>query len=102
MRFVALSLHRLMLLQASLQASSLEAASLVITNKLSGIHLFSRAVSSTVPSAAYGLTVVFGMGTGVSPKRIDTGQILLFHFGLFAHGLKWTRTTDLTLIRRAL
>ena len=74
MRFVALSFLRKILLQASLQLSLLETASLVITNKLSGIHLFSRAVSSTVPSAAYGLTVVFGMGTGVSRKRIDTGQ----------------------------
>ena len=38
----------------------------------SGIHLLSHAVSSIVPSAAYVLTVVFGMGTGVSHKRIDT------------------------------
>ena len=37
-----------------------------------GIHLLSRAVSSKVPSAAYVLTIVFGMGTGVSHKRIDT------------------------------
>ena len=41
---------------------------------MSGIRLFSRAVSGTVPSAAVGLTVVFGMGTGVSRPRIDTGQ----------------------------
>ena len=67
---------------------------------MSGIRLFSRAVSGTVPSAAVGLTVVFGMGTGVSRPRIDTGQILLIHQSF--HGLKWTRTTDLTLIRRAL
>ena len=46
---------------------------------MSGIHLFSRAVSSKVPSAAYGLTVVFGMGTGVSHTRIDTGQNFLFY-----------------------
>ena len=39
----------------------------------SGIHLLSHAVSSIVPSAAYVLTVVFGMGTGVSHKRIGTG-----------------------------
>ena len=38
----------------------------------SGIHLLSHTVSSIVPSAAYVLTVVFGMGTGVSPKRIGT------------------------------
>ena len=37
-----------------------------------GIHLLSRAVSSKVPSAVYVLTIVFGMGTGVSHKRIDT------------------------------
>ena len=37
----------------------------------SGIHLLSHTVSSAVPSAAWVLTVVFGMGTGVSPKRID-------------------------------
>ena len=38
----------------------------------SGIHLLSRAVSSKVPSAACVLTIVFGMGTGVSHRRIDT------------------------------
>ena len=38
----------------------------------SGIHLLSHAVSSIVPSADQVLTVVFGMGTGVSPDRIDT------------------------------
>ena len=43
----------------------------------SGTHLLSHAVSSIVPSAAYVLTVVFGMGTGVSHKRIGTGN---FHF----------------------
>ena len=39
----------------------------------SGTQLLSHAVSSIVPSAAYVLTVVFGMGTGVSHKRIGTG-----------------------------
>ena len=39
----------------------------------SGIHLLSHAVSSIVPSADQVLTVVFGMGTGVSHKRIGTG-----------------------------
>ena len=78
MRFLALLLPRKMLLQASLQASLLEAAPLVIIYILSGILLFSRAVSSTVPSAASGLTVVFGMGTGVSRRRIDTGHFFLF------------------------
>ena len=87
MRFLALLLPRKMLLQASLQASLLEAAPLVIIYKLSGILLFSRAVSSTVPSAVYALTVVFGMGTGVSHIRIDTGQFCLFSFGLSPMGL---------------
>ena len=45
----------------------------------SGIHLLSHTVSSIVPSAAYVLTVVFGMGTGVSHKRIDT-RIFSFPF----------------------
>ena len=43
----------------------------------SGTHLLSHAVSSIVPSAAYVLTVVFGMGTGVSPDRIDTRILVL-------------------------
>ena len=42
-----------------------------------GIHLLSRAVSSKVPSAVHGLTIVFGMGTGVSHERIDTTCFLL-------------------------
>ena len=40
-----------------------------------GSHLLSHAVSSIVPSAAQVLTIVFGMGTGVSPKRIDTENL---------------------------
>ena len=43
----------------------------------SGTHLLSHAVSSIVPSAAQVLTIVFGMGTGVSPKRIATRNFLL-------------------------
>ena len=43
----------------------------------SGSHLLSHTVSSAVPSAAWVLTIVFGMGTGVSPKRIATRNILL-------------------------
>ena len=39
-----------------------------------GSHLLSHAVSSIVSSAASVLTNVFGMGTGVSPKRIATGK----------------------------
>ena len=55
-----------------------------------GSHLLSHAVSSIVSSAAsvltvvFGMgtgvspiTVVFGMGTGVSPKRIATGNFVL-------------------------
>ena len=40
-----------------------------------GSHLLSHTVSSVVPSAAYVLTIVFGMGTGVSHKRITTGKV---------------------------
>ena len=40
----------------------------------SGSHLLSHAVSSIVPSAVWVLTIVFGMRTGVSPKRIATGN----------------------------
>ena len=44
----------------------------------SGNLLFSRAVTSQVPSAACVLTVVFGMGTRVSHRRIVTGNFLGF------------------------
>ena len=48
----------------------------------SGTHLLSHIVSNIVPSAAYVLTVVFGMGTGVSHKRISTGIVpFTFSFG---------------------
>ena len=40
-------------------------------------HLLSHIVSNAVPSAACVLTVVFGMGTGVSHKRIDTRNVIL-------------------------
>ena len=40
----------------------------------SGIHLLFHTVASIVPSAALVLTIVFGMGTGVSPGRINTGS----------------------------
>ena len=39
----------------------------------SGARLLFHVVSNIVPSAAYVLTVVFGMGTGVSHRRIGTG-----------------------------
>ena len=51
---------------------------LILFYKGSGSHLLSHAVSSIVPSAARVLTVVFGMGTGVSPARIATGNPLKF------------------------
>ena len=41
-----------------------------------GIHLLSHIVSNIVPSAVQGLTVVFGMFTGVSRGRIDTEKSL--------------------------
>ena len=37
-----------------------------------GNHLLSHVVSNIVSSAAYVLTIVFGMWTGVSPNRIAT------------------------------
>ena len=40
-------------------------------------HLLSRSVSRQVPSAVPVLTVVFGMGTGVSPARIATRNVNL-------------------------
>ena len=43
----------------------------------SGSHLLSHIVSNAVPSAACVLTVVFGMGTGVSHKRIDTRNVVI-------------------------
>ncbi len=44
----------------------------------SGSHLLSHTVTSAVSSAAYVLTIVFGMGTGVSPKRIATVNLQFF------------------------
>ena len=46
----------------------------------SGSHLSSHTVASIVLSAVLVLTVVFGMGTGVTPKRIATGSFLLLLF----------------------
>ena len=42
----------------------------------SGTHLLSHAVPSVVSSAVRGLTIVFGMGTGVSPGRIGTRNLI--------------------------
>ena len=49
-----------------------------------GSRLLSHAVPGIVPSAAYVLTFVFGMGTGVSRKRIATGKLVCCLF-LFRH-----------------
>ena len=57
----------------------------------SGSHLLSHTVSSAVPSAAWVLTIVFGMGTGVSPKRIATGNTIWPFY----------RTNNLHLVLRA-
>ena len=46
--------------------------------KKSGILLCSHVVTNVVFSAGHVLTVVFGMGTGVTHDRIDTGQINFF------------------------
>ena len=48
----------------------------------SGSHLLSHTVSSTVPSAVLVLTIVFGMRTGVSPRRITTRNLSLSTFPL--------------------
>ena len=55
--------------------------------KKSGSHLLSHTVSSAVSSAAYGLTVVFGMGAGVSRKRITTGHVLSLNNSTVKHTL---------------
>ena len=57
---------RYILLSCATPASSFS------SEKEPGSHLLSHAVSSIVPSAAQVLTIVFGMGTGVSPERIAT------------------------------
>ena len=48
-----------------------------------GSHLLSHAVSSIVPWAAWVLTIVFGMWTGVSPKRIATRKSWLSIFDCY-------------------
>ena len=52
-----------------------------------GSHLLSHTVSSAVPSAAYVLTIVFGMGTGVSHKRITTGKVSTIFFRLISYSM---------------
>ena len=50
--------------------------------KKSGILLCSHVVTNVVFSAGHVLTVVFGMGTGVTHDRIDTGQIIVSFFNV--------------------
>ena len=45
-----------------------------------GSHLLSHTVSSAVPSAVWVLTIVFGMGTGVTPKRIATERFCILFY----------------------
>ena len=49
---------------------------------MSGTHLCSHIVTNVVFSAGYVLTVVFGMGTGVTPSRIDTKQLSQCNFSI--------------------
>ena len=46
----------------------------IIAIKKTGYHLSYHAVTSVEFSAVLGLTVVFGMGTGVSLSRVITGM----------------------------
>ena len=49
----------------------------------SGNHLLSHIVANIVSSAVQVLTIVFGMGTGVSPGRIVTGNFLMLILQVF-------------------
>ena len=51
----------------------------------SGGHLLSHTVSSAVSSAVRVLTIVFGMGTGVSPGRIATRSYEFFENSAVKH-----------------
>ena len=51
----------------------------------SGSRLLCHTVSNAVPSAAQVLTVVFGMGTGVSPARIATGNLSALEDWIMKH-----------------
>ena len=73
--------HSIPLCSNDLWAGALQATfAYIIFFFWSGSHLLSHAVSSIVPSAAQVLTIVFGMGTGVSPGRIATGNLYPFFF----------------------
>ena len=69
----------------------------------SGSHLLSHAVSSIVPSAAQVLTIVFGMGTGVSPERIGTrislSLMFLFFYSIFLRLSPSFETQDSTVYK---
>ena len=69
----------------------------------SGTHLLSHAVSSIVPSAAQVLTIVFGMGTGVSPERIGTrislSLMFLFFYSIFLRLSPSFETQDSTVYK---
>ena len=55
--------------------------------KESSSHLLSHIVSNIVPSAAYVLTFVFGMRTGVPRKRIATGYFFVVLYALHMDSL---------------
>ena len=50
----------------------------LLRNMKCGSDLLSRAVSSQVPSACWGLTSVFGMGTGGTPRPLPPQRVNLF------------------------
>ena len=67
---------------------------------MSGSHLLSHAVARIVPSAAKVLTVVFGMGTGVSPSRIATRHIYQSKLFILSHTWQSSRNATPTLFFR--
>ena len=50
----------------------------LLRNMKCGSDLLSRAVSSQVPSAYWGLTSVFGMGTGGTPRPLPPQRVNFF------------------------
>ena len=50
----------------------------LLRNMKCGSDLLSRAVSSQVPSACWGLTSVFGMGTGGTPRPLPPQRVNFF------------------------
>ena len=50
----------------------------LLRNMKCGSDLLSRAVSSQVPSACWGLTSVFGMGTGGTPRPLPPQRVNIF------------------------